>query len=210
LRVGMGIRPWVWATRVAESRFEIRDWHQELSRRLWRVRCRHLGYGCRMNEKSFAGYLNDHLGGSEAALKITDRLVDQHDEDEIGAFMRTLRTEIEEGQAAIRAVLDLLGEGESVLTRSVGAVGGMLMWLRDAAPMGNAPTLLEDLEALAIGVWGKRLLWGTMARATLYDPRLAVIDTDGLARQAESEERELLRLRSAEIERGLELGQSAA
>ena len=37
--------------------------------------------------------------------------------------MRTLRTEIEERQAAIRAALDL-GGGESVLTRSVGAVGG--------------------------------------------------------------------------------------
>jgi hypothetical protein len=163
-----------------------------------------------MDEKSFAGYLNDHLGGSEAALKITERLIDQHGEDEIGAYMRTLQAEIEEGRAAIRTALDLLGEGESVLTRSVGAVGGMLMWLRDAAPMGSSPTLLEDLEALAIGVWGKRLLWGTVARATSYDPRLAVLDAERLADQAEAEERELLRLRSAEIDRGLQLGESAA
>ena len=163
-----------------------------------------------MDEKSFAGYLNDHLGGSEAALKIVERLAEQHGEDEIGAYMRTLRTEIEEGRSAIRTALDLLGEGESVLTRSVGAVGGMLTWLRDAAPIGSAPTLLEDLEALAIGVWGKRLLWGTLARAATRDPRLAVLDADRLADQAEGEERELLRLRSAEIERGLQLGESAA
>ena len=162
-----------------------------------------------MDEKSFAGYLNDHLGGSEAALKITERLVEQHGEDEVGTYMRTLQKEIEEGQAAIRTALDVLGEGESVLTRSVGVVGGMLMWLRDAAPIGSAPTLLEDLEALAIGVWGKRLLWGTVARAAIYDPRFAVIDADGLAGQAEAEEKELLRLRSAEIERGLRLGESA-
>jgi hypothetical protein len=163
-----------------------------------------------MDEKSFAGYLNDHLGGSEAAMKITERLVEQHGEDEIGAYMRTLRAEIEEGQDAIRTALDLLGEGQSVLTRSVGAVGGMLMWLRDAAPMGSSPTLLEDLEALAIGVWGKRLLWGTVARAITYDPRLTVLDAERLADQAEAEERELLRLRSAEIDRGLQLGESAA
>jgi hypothetical protein len=177
---------------------------------LVRVRSRRIGYGGGMDEKSFAGYLNDHLGGSEAALKITERLVEQHAEDEVGAYMRTLRTEIEEGRAAIRTVLRLLDEGESVLTRSVGAVGGMLMWLRDAAPIGPAPTLLEDLEALAIGVWGKRLLWGTVARATIYDPRLAVLDADRLAAQAEAEERELLRLRNAEIDRGLQLGESAA
>ena len=163
-----------------------------------------------MDAKGFAGYLNDHLGGSEAALKITERLVEQYGEDEIGRYMRTLRTEIEEGQDAIRTALDVLGEGESVLTRSVGVAGGMLMWLRDAAPIGNAPTLLEDLEALAIGVWGKRLLWGTVARATVYDPRFDVIDAHRLAAQAEAEERELLRLRSAEIERGLKLGESAA
>src|SRR4029453_16294290 len=112
---------------------------------------------------------------------ITERLAEQHDEDEIGAYMRTLRTEIEEGRAAIRTALDLLGEGESVLTRSVGAVGGMLMSLREAAPIGSAPTLLEDLEALAIGVWGKRLLWGTLMRAATYDPRLTVLDADRLA-----------------------------
>jgi hypothetical protein len=177
---------------------------------LVRVRSRRIGYVGGMDEKTFAGYLNDHLGGSEAALKITERLVEQHREDEVGAYMRTLRTEIEEGRAAIRTALGLLDEGESVLTRSVGAVGGMLMWLRDAAPIGTAPTLLEDLEALAIGVWGKRLLWGTVARATTYDPRLAVLDADRLAAQAEAEERELLRLRNAEIDRGLQLGESAA
>ena len=163
-----------------------------------------------MNEKRFASYLNDHLGGSEAALKITERLVEQHGEDEIGAYMRTLKVEIEEGRAAIRTALDILGEDESVLARSVGAVGGMLTWLRDAAPVGSAPTLLEDLEALAIGVWGKRLLWGTLARASTYDPRLAVLDADRLAAQAEEEERELLRLRSNEIDRGLQLGEDAA
>ena len=162
-----------------------------------------------MDEKSFAGYLNDHLGASDAALRITERLIDHHGDDEIGAYMRTLRTEIEEGQDAIRTALDLLGEGESVLTRSIGAVGGMLTWLRDASPVGSSPTLLEDLEALAIGVWGKRLLWGTVTRAITYDPRLTVLDAERLADQAEAEERELLRLRSAEIDRGLELGASA-
>lgn len=178
--------------------------------RQFRVRLRRLGTSADMDAKSFAAYLNDHLGGSEAALMITGRLVEQHGEDEVGLYMRTLRTEIEEGQAAIRTALEIVGQGESVLTRSVGVVGGMLTWLRDAAPIGNAPTLLEDLEALAIGVWGKRLLWGTMARAASYDPRFAVVDADRLAAQAEAEERELLRLRSDEIDRGLALGASAA
>jgi hypothetical protein len=57
------------------------------------------------DEKGFAGYLNDHLGGSETALKITERLAEQHGEDEIGTYMRRLRAEIEEGRAT-EAALD--------------------------------------------------------------------------------------------------------
>jgi hypothetical protein len=162
-----------------------------------------------MDEKGFAGYLNDHLAGSEVALKVADRLLGEHADDAIGAFMRRFRNELEQERAAIRTALDLLDQDESMLARSVGIVGGLLTWVRDAAPIGNAPPLLEELEALAIGVWGKRLLWGTVARATAYDARFEALDADRLALQAEDQERELLRLRGEEIDRGLRLGEVA-
>lgn len=167
------------------------------------------GYPRDMDAKGFAGYLNDHLAGSEAALKVTDRLIGQHGDDEIGSFMRRFRDELEEERAAIRSALDLLDRDESMLARSVGIVGGLLTWVRDATPIGSAPPLLEELEALAIGVWGKRLLWGTVGRATAYDARFAALDADRLAEQAEAQERELLRLRADEIDRGLKLGDVA-
>jgi hypothetical protein len=163
-----------------------------------------------MDAKRFAGYLNDHLSGSEAATKVADRLIGEHADDEIGVFMRRFREELDQERAAIRTALDLLGEDESMLGRTVGMVGGMLTWARDVAPIGSAPSLLEDLEALAVGVWGKRLLWGTLGRAISYDARFAVIDADHLADQAENQERMLLRLRGDEIERGLRLGDTAA
>jgi hypothetical protein len=161
-----------------------------------------------MDGQRFAGYLNDHLGGSEVALKITDRLMEQHADDEVGTYMRGLRGEIEEGQAAIKTAIDLLDQDESILTKSVGIAGGLLTWVRDANPVGSTPTLLEDLEALAIGVWGKRLLWGTLARAAVYDPRFRALDLDQLTAQADAEERDLLRLRGDEIERELQQGES--
>ncbi len=163
-----------------------------------------------MDTQLFASYLNDHLGGSEVALKITERLIEEHGDDEVGAYMRGLRGEIEEGQRAIKSALDLLDQDESMLSRSVGIVGGLLTWVRDANPVGSTPTLLEDLEALAIGVWGKRLLWGTLARAAVYDPRFRALDIDHLTAQADAEERDLLRLRGDEIDRELRRDQEEA
>ena len=169
---------------------------------------RRAGMPSPVDAQRFAGYLNDHLGGSEVALKITDRLIEEHGDDDVGVYMRGFHGEIEEGQTAIRTALDLLDQGESILTRSAGIVGGLVTWVRDASPVGSAPTLLEDLEALAIGVWGKRLLWGTLARAAVYDPRFRALEIDRLTAQADAEERDLLRLRGDEIDRALQQGES--
>ncbi|MGZ8631729.1 MAG: hypothetical protein ACXWZF_12310 [Actinomycetota bacterium] len=62
------------------------------------------------------------------------------------------------------------------------------------------PSLLEDLEALAVGVWGKRLLWGATARKAAEDRRLVDIEIERLVEMAEAQEIELLRLRDAELD----------
>jgi hypothetical protein len=62
-----------------------------------------------------------------------------------------------------------------------------------AAP---APRPFSDLEMLAIGVWGKRLLWGALKELSDVDDRIAELPIDQLTDQAERQEVELLRLRS--------------
>ena len=98
---------------------------------------------------------------------------------------------------------------DSLLKRCVGVAGGILGAMRDAIPVGDAPTVLEDVELLAIGVWGKRLLWGTLARVAAHDDRFANVSADRLAARAEAQERTLLGIRADEIVRTLELDQPA-
>ena len=158
-----------------------------------------------MDDAVLAHYLNDHLAGAEVGLRTAERLADHFDgEDE--RSLRGMCTAIEEERDLLRGLLEQLGSDESLLKRGVGVVGGILGSVREAIPVGEAPTVLEDLELLAIGVWGKRLLWGTLARVAVRDKRFADIAVDWLAARAENQERTLLRIRADQIDRTLELG----
>ena len=162
-----------------------------------------------MDDDVLAHYLNDHLAGAEVGLRTAERLAEHFDgEDE--RFLRGMCTAIEEERDLLRGLLEKLDASENVLKRGVGAVGGILGSVRDAIPIGDAPTTLEDLELLAIGVWGKRLLWGTLARVGARDERFADIAVDWLAARAETQERTLLRIRIDQIDRSLELGDVVA
>jgi hypothetical protein len=66
-----------------------------------------------------------------------------------------------------------------------------------------SPRPFSDLEALAIGVWGKRLLWGALIELSVIDERIAELPLDSLTEQAERQEVELLRLRSDAVLRSL-------
>ena len=157
-----------------------------------------------MDDAVLAHYLNDHLAGAEVGFRTAERLAEHFDgEDE--RFLRGMCTAIDEERDLLRGLLERLDASESVLKRGVGTVGGILGSVRDAIPIGDAPTILEDLELLAIGVWGKRLLWGTLARVGARDERFADMDVDRLAARAETQERTLLRIRVDQIDRSLEL-----
>jgi hypothetical protein len=161
-----------------------------------------------MNDRAFAVYLNDHLAGSSTALWTTARLAATHRDDAIGQFLSTFRHQLVDERNAIRSLLERLPAQESVVKRTIGVVGAALIWTRAALPLPGTPSMLEDLESLAIGVWGKRLLWGTLARVAAADDRFADIDVERLARLAEDQERELVRLRDEAIRITLEIDSS--
>jgi hypothetical protein len=152
-----------------------------------------------MNDRALATYLNDHLVGSTTALWTTTRLVGSHRDDAIGRYLSTFRQQLVDERDVLRSLLERLPAQESVVKRTIGVVGAAVMWTRSALPLPGTPSLLEDLESLAIGVWGKRLLWGTLARVAAGDDRFTDLDVDRLAELAEDQERELLALRDDAI-----------
>jgi hypothetical protein len=162
------------------------------------------GYEHAMDAAALAGYVNEHLTGAEGALRVVSRLRDVGDDVELVRFMDRLEADIEQERAVLRDVLAILDADPSLIGRTVGTVGGMVMRAREA--ISDTPTRLEDLEALAIGVWGKRLLWGALVRVAAHDDRFDAFNLDGLVATAEEQERALLRLRADELDRELEDG----
>lgn len=147
-----------------------------------------------MDDARLRTYLNDHLAGASAAVWTLVRLAADHSGGELGQPLANLRDQVAMDRDTLRDVVGELPGRESPWKRALGAVVAVAAWGRNLMP-GSRPTPAEELEALAIGVWGKRLLWGTMTRVAERDPRFAELEVEELTERAEEQEKELLRLR---------------
>jgi hypothetical protein len=117
--------------------------------------------------------------------------------------MLRLEVQIEEEQQALRTAIDRLGgtdSGPGLVGQVLGLAAGAATAARRLLIPERVPSLLEDLESLAVGIWGKRLLWGALARRAMEDTRLADIEIERLVEQAEAQELEILRLRDDELQ----------
>jgi hypothetical protein len=119
-------------------------------------------------------YLNDHLAGSVSALELLDRLIDTYQEKPLGRFFEELRIEINADQETLKELIAKLDEKESAV-RKAGA------WI--AEKISRAKIQLSEtregemglflaLEALALGIQGKRSLWRALAAASQTAPHL--------------------------------------
>lgn len=133
-------------------------------------------------------YLNDHLAGSVAALELLDHLIKQHEGKPLGMFFRDLGTEIRADQETLRTLIRKLGAEES----SVRKAGAWLAEKFSKMKIGAADTedsfgLLQALEALALGITGKRLLWRSLDAIASHVPELQGTDFGRLEMRAEEQ-----------------------
>ena len=128
-------------------------------------------------------YLNDHLAGSVAALELLDGVIEHHSEDRITKIFRDLRDEIQDDQETLRNLIQKLGAEESAM-RKAGA------WVAEKfsrVKIGDADDgveLLQALEALALGITGKQLLWRSLGAIAPSFPALQGTDFSGLEKSA--------------------------
>jgi hypothetical protein len=143
---------------------------------------------------TFRRYLQGHLAGAAIGHAIATRLAEGHQGTALGEAMEALGRQIEQERATVDAALTRLPSKPDLLRRAaqvVGAAGARA----GALPVIPQPSLLEDLEALAVGIWGKRLLWGALRRADLPEGNFTDLPLDRLSEAAERQEREIVRLR---------------
>lgn len=136
--------------------------------------------------EELSDYLNDHLAGSIAALELLDRLVKACEGKPLERFFRDLRKDIESDQEQLKGLMQKLGASESV-ARKAGA------WLieklsRPKIDVGGGsaaePGIFLALEALLLGITGKRSLWRSLQAASRNVPELARLDYSGLEKRA--------------------------
>ena len=108
--------------------------------------------------QSLAAYLRDHLGGADAAIHVVRRLSARHDGTADGRLFRQLAEEFEQDRATVRALLAQLGASARSPKRVAGRASAALLAFTAGGTPGQL-SLLRTLEALAIGIQGKRCMW---------------------------------------------------
>lgn len=151
----------------------------------------------RVEEGPLRTYLQGHLAMSHAGEGIATGLRDRTDDPSIRAFLSSFVQEVVEERAVLEDLLDevadegLIRRGLDIAAEVVGKAGRLAQ--------ADSPGPFAELEALALGVWGKRLLWGTLRRLAQVDEMFRRVPVAELSDRAERQELDLLRLRDEAI-----------
>jgi hypothetical protein len=143
-------------------------------------------------------YLNDHLAGSVMAIELLDLL---HRADAPDPVIVSLRDGIEQDQGELRELMRTLGVTLSTARRVSAWFTEKLteMKLRVDDPGDSGLRRLEILEALGLGIDGKRALWTALDACATIAPSLRQLDYPRLIARAEQQRSvvETLRIEAA-------------
>ena len=143
-------------------------------------------------------YLNDHLAGSVAAIELLDDVIEHHSEDRFGKIFRDLRDEIQADQETLRDLIRKLGAEESAVRKAGAWVAEKFSRVK-VGDVDDSAGLLQAVEALALGITGKGLLWRSLVAITPNFAALQGTDFGELEERARDqfERVETLRLKMA-------------
>lgn len=135
-------------------------------------------------------YLNDHLAGAIAGAELASRIHGSNRGDErYGPPLERLAREIGEDRETLGCMMDDLGVGAD-RTKQLGAwIAEKLGRLKlNGRLLGYSPlSRVEELEALRLGVTGKRTLWRTLLRLADREERLSTSELKRLLARAETQ-----------------------
>ena len=150
-----------------------------------------------MPHEHLATYLNDHLAGSVVAIKLLEHLEATHSEDALNGFFRDLRTDVSSDRDELEALMKALNIDQSRTRKASAWLAEKMteLKLRFDDPKAGTLLLFESLEALSLGIEGKRSLWIAMAAVAEKSRSLQNLDYDRLARRAAEQRDRVERLR---------------
>ncbi|MBW3592487.1 MAG: hypothetical protein KY396_02220 [Actinobacteria bacterium] len=146
-----------------------------------------------MDERLLRIYLNDGLFLGTAGRELARRSQRANEGTELGTFLDRLARDISEDVATLERLMQRLDVPRSQVKRTFAIVGERVGRLklngrvRSYSPLSR----LWELEALALGIDGKRLLWQNLRDATDAPTRAPEIDLVALTERAERQRAEI-------------------
>ena len=127
-------------------------------------------------------YLNDHLAGAAAGVDLIRRI-----SKEVDGAADDLVADIEADEKFLEDLLKLLDVREQVVKQAVSSFIEKLGQLKTNRVVSKNPhlALLLEMEAMTMGVAGKRCLWQALESAQPVVPALAGIDFAAMAKGAD-------------------------
>jgi hypothetical protein len=109
-------------------------------------------------QAALVAYLREHLTGADLAVRVVERLRRTQASLDDRQFFDWLFKQIEADREVVRALLRSLGSSPRSPKRLLGQASGSVLKLMAGGAKGEL-SLFRTMEALAIGVQGKRCLW---------------------------------------------------
>ena len=158
-----------------------------------------------MADEHIATYLNDHLAGSVAALELLEHLEAAHAGTPLERFLAELRADVAADRQELEGLMDRLDIKESRTRKTSAWLAEKIteLKLRLDDPAGGDLRLLESLEAVAVGIDGKRALWLALAAVAEDAPGLRLIDYQRLEKRADEQRRRVEGVRLEAAKRAL-------
>ena len=139
-----------------------------------------------MADEYLSIYLNDHLAGAIVAVELLEHLEKAYVGQPVQRFAADLRADIEADRSELRKLMSQLSIAESRARQATAwmAEKMTLLKLRFDDWAAGEFRLFEALEALSLGIEGKRSLWLALAGAAERMPALRSLDYARLAHRA--------------------------
>lgn len=154
-----------------------------------------------MAYKHLSTYLNDHLAGSVTALALLSTIEEAQAGTDMGRLIQTIRGQVEEERDELEAIMKRLEITQSSPRQATAWLAEKLTQLKLHVdnPTDGTLRLFEMLEAVMVGLEGKRALWRSLATIVVSMPELGGVDYEYFAQRSEEQHRQvdMLRLEAA-------------
>lgn len=138
-------------------------------------------------------YMNDQLALGIAWREVAKRARGENDGTPLGEALRRVATGISEDVDTFEAIMDRLGFGRDRVKTTAATIAERLGRLKlNGQVRGYSPlSRFAELDFLAMGIEGKKILWANLRDFGALSRRLPDVDFDELIRRAQAQRDEL-------------------